>query len=200
MVYHLKVLLPSSALFVLQQHCQRRAISLYGDSSRWYRLPLCHLLAHHHDSTGDNVQLTSFTDYGLRALSYLATLPAGKMTSINEVSVVFCISRHHMVKIINQLSHQGYVDTVRGRKGGIRLAKPAQDIVIGQVIRDLEPLQLVECNECHITPACRLKAALHNAVQAFLQELDKHTLADLIQDNHSLYKLLLGERVTLHAR
>ena len=79
------------------------------------------------------MQLTSFTDYGLRALIYMASLPAGKMTSISEVTEVYGVSRNHMVKIINQLSRAGYVAAVRGKNGGIRLGKPAQSIRVGDV-------------------------------------------------------------------
>lgn len=145
------------------------------------------------------MQLTSFTDYGLRALIFLAALPAGKMTSITEVTETYNVSRNHMVKIINQLSRAGYVDAVRGKNGGIRLGKPASEIVIGQVVRDMEPLQLVNCHSdfCHITSACRLKKALHDAVQSFLAVLDGYTLADLVEDNHPLYQLLLIERPSL---
>ncbi len=71
-----------------------------------------------------DVQLTSFTDYGLRALIYMASLPEGKMTSISEVTQVYGVSRNHMVKIINQLSRAGFVTAVRGKNGGIRLGRP----------------------------------------------------------------------------
>jgi len=143
------------------------------------------------------VQLTSFTDYGLRALIYLAALPAGQMASITEVTEAYGVSRNHMVKIINQLSRAGYVAAVRGKNGGIRLGKPAAEIVIGQVVRDMEPLQIVNCGPCLISPACRLKKALHDAVQSFLTVLDGYTLADLLEDNHPLYKLLLVEHPSL---
>ncbi|MCT4703040.1 nitric oxide-sensing transcriptional repressor NsrR [Enterobacteriaceae bacterium H20N1] len=141
------------------------------------------------------MQLTSFTDYGLRALIYMASLPEGKMTSISEVTEVYGVSRNHMVKIINQLSRAGFVTAVRGKNGGIRLGRPAQLIRVGDVVRELEPLSLVNCSSefCHITPACRLKQALAQAVQSFLAELDKHTLAELVDQNQPLYKLLLVE-------
>ncbi|HGM5492710.1 MULTISPECIES: nitric oxide-sensing transcriptional repressor NsrR [unclassified Serratia (in: enterobacteria)] len=141
------------------------------------------------------MQLTSFTDYGLRALIYMASLPADKMTSISEVTEVYGVSRNHMVKIINQLSREGFVTAVRGKNGGIRLGKPAESIRIGDVVRALEPLSLVNCSGdfCHITPACRLKQVLQQAVKNFLEELDSHTLADMVEDNPPLYKLLLVE-------
>ncbi|MFC0142466.1 nitric oxide-sensing transcriptional repressor NsrR [Erwinia mallotivora] len=148
------------------------------------------------------MQLTSFTDYGLRALIFLAALPDGKMTSITEVTAAYGMSRHHMVKIINQLSRTGYVATVRGKKGGIRLGKPASEIVIGQVVRNLEPLQLIHCHSdfCHITSACRLKKALQEAVQSFLAVLDDYTLADLVAENYPLYQLLQIEAPSIRYR
>ncbi|RLM19058.1 transcriptional repressor NsrR [Brenneria alni] len=141
------------------------------------------------------MQLTSFTDYGLRALIYMASLPGGQMTSISEVTEVYGVSRNHMVKIINQLSRAGFVMAVRGKNGGIRLGKPAELICLGDVVRELEPLSLVNCNHnfCHISSACRLKQMLHQAVQNFLYELDQYTLADLVKENPPLYKLLLVE-------
>ncbi|MGY3179140.1 Rrf2 family transcriptional regulator, nitric oxide-sensitive transcriptional repressor [Ewingella americana] len=100
-----------------------------------------------------------------------------------------------MVKIINQLSRAGLVTAVRGKNGGIKLGKPAETILIGDVVRELEPLTLVNCAQdfCHITPACRLKQVLHTAVEHFLDELNQYTLADMVKDNSSLYKLLLVE-------
>lgn len=141
------------------------------------------------------MQLTSFTDYGLRALIYMASLPEGRMTSISEVTRVYGLSRNHMVKIINQLSRAGYVDAIRGKNGGIRLGRPAGEIRIGDVVRELEPLSLVNCSSgvCHITSACRLKLALAKAVLSFLRDLDNYTLADLVEENQPLYKLLLVE-------
>lgn len=139
------------------------------------------------------MQLTSFTDYGLRALIYMATLPAGKQTNITEVTDTYGVSRNHMVKIINQLSRAGFVAATRGKNGGIRLGMAPEKIIIGDVVRKMEPLQLVNCEECAITPACRLRVALNKAVQLFLQELDNYTLADLVENNDTLYQLLLPE-------
>ncbi|QLK87908.1 nitric oxide-sensing transcriptional repressor NsrR [Arsenophonus endosymbiont of Aphis craccivora] len=139
------------------------------------------------------MQLTSFTDYGLRALIYMASLPKDKRTNITEVANVYGVSRKHMVKIINQLSRCGLVAAVRGKNGGISLGKPAEQIRIGDFVRLLEPLALVNCfsDFCHITSACRLKKILNQASELFLNELYKYTLADLIENNKLLYKLLL---------
>ncbi|AXY00104.1 MULTISPECIES: nitric oxide-sensing transcriptional repressor NsrR [Vibrio] len=138
------------------------------------------------------MQLTSFTDYALRTLIYLASLPKDELTNITEVTDLFGVSRNHMVKVINRLGQLGYVHTVRGKNGGIRLMKPAKAITIGGVVRDLEPLDLVNCSVefCHITPACRLKEKLAQAKMAFLAALDDCTIEDLITDNSDLLILL----------
>ncbi|KJF79857.1 HTH-type transcriptional repressor NsrR [Photobacterium angustum] len=138
------------------------------------------------------MQLTSFTDYGLRALIYLASLPEGELTSITKVTEIYNVSRNHMVKIINKLGQLGYIETVRGKNGGIRLGKSAESIIIGDVVRAIEPLQIVNCSLefCHITPACRLKGVLADAREAFLAELDKYTLLTLVEDNAPLLNLL----------
>ncbi|WP_318467366.1 nitric oxide-sensing transcriptional repressor NsrR [Photobacterium leiognathi] len=138
------------------------------------------------------MQLTSFTDYGLRALIYLASLPEGELASITKVTETYNVSRNHMVKIINKLGQLGYVETVRGKNGGIRLGMPASTIIVGDVVRAIEPLQIVNCSAdfCHITPTCRLKGILANAREAFLAELDSHTLLSLVEDNAPLLDLL----------
>ncbi len=125
----------------------------------------------------------------------MASLPDDQMTNISQVTDVYGVSRNHMVKIINQLSRAGLVTAVRGKNGGIKLGKPAETIRIGDVVRELEPLTLVNCagDFCHITPACRLKQILHTAVEHFLDELNQYTLADMVRDNSTLYKLLLVE-------
>lgn len=147
------------------------------------------------------MQLTSFTDYGLRALIYMASLPEGELTNISQVTEVYGVSRNHMVKIINQLSREGLVDAVRGKNGGIRLGRPAHTIRLGDVVRVMEPLSLVNCSPefCHITPACRLKLVLDKAVKSFLQELDNHTLADMIVDNSGLQTLLFSNPPSISA-
>ncbi|MDD9175744.1 HTH-type transcriptional repressor NsrR [Aliivibrio finisterrensis] len=138
------------------------------------------------------MQLTNFTDFGLRALIFLASLPEDELTSITVVTEAFGVSRNHMVKIINKLGQEGYVKTVRGKNGGICLGKPANQIIIGDVIRSIEPLQVVNCAPefCHITSACRLKGALAKAKQAFLDELDNYTIQDMLTDNSELLILL----------
>ena len=139
------------------------------------------------------MKLTTYTDFGLRTLMYLATLPEGELSSVAHVAKLYDVSRNHLVKVVNQLAREGYIKAIRGKNGGIRLGRPASEIRIGDVVRELEPLTLVNCSQsfCHITPACRLKPVLQRATEAFLAELDKCTLADLIEHNSPLYKLLL---------
>ncbi len=138
------------------------------------------------------MQLTSFTDYALRTLIYLASLPKEELTNITEVTELFGVSRNHMVKVINRLGQLGYIQTVRGKNGGIRLMKPACEISVGGVVRDLEPLELVNCSTdfCHITAACRLRDKLAKAKSAFLAELDSCTIDELLRDNAELLILL----------
>lgn len=138
------------------------------------------------------MQLTSFTDYGLRSLFFLAALPSGELSSIRIVSERFNVPKNHLIKVINKLSQLGYIKAIRGKNGGICLGKAAKDIIIGEVIRDLEPLVLIDCSEksCHITSACRLKKALVIAKEAFLSELDKYTVADMLESNDELIMLL----------
>ncbi len=97
-----------------------------------------------------------------------------------------------MVKVVNRLGQLGYLHTVRGKNGGVRLSKPAEKISVGEIVRALEPLDLVNCSVefCHITPACRLKNKLAQAKLAFLAELDGCTIQDLLADNSELLILL----------
>ncbi len=140
------------------------------------------------------MQLTSFSDFAFRALIYLGTLPEGELTSISKVTELYGVSRNHMVKVINKLGHAGFVTTVRGKNGGIRLARAPETIRLGEVVRALEPLQLVDCRSplCTILPACRLKPVLQEAAEAFLTTLDRYTLADMLSDNAALAQMFQG--------
>ena len=100
-----------------------------------------------------------------------------------------------MMKIVRKLAQLELIETIRGKHGGIRLRKPASEINIGDVIRAVEPMQLLDCSEqaCKITKACRLKGVMANAKKAFLAVLDEYSLEDLVQDNDELKKILLKE-------
>lgn len=129
------------------------------------------------------MRLTSFTDYGLRALMRLAGEPERSFTT-DEIAHEFRISRHHLIKIVAVLAEAGIVATQRGAGGGFRLSRVATKISIGEIVRVLEAEQaLVECfrsdgGECVLTPGCRLKRKFAAARDAFLHELDRSTLAE----------------------
>lgn len=134
------------------------------------------------------MQLSSFTDYGLRILLYLANLSDDKVTSVRTISNFYKLSHNHLIKVAHRLVKLGYVESVQGKYGGLRLNKKPNAIYIGSVVRDLEPLQLLNCSEefCNITSYCRLKRKLIEAKQAFLECLDEITLEDLIVGNTDL--------------
>ena len=130
------------------------------------------------------MQLTNFSDYALRMLMYAAT-QGDRLITIEETAEVYGISRTHLMKVANQLTRAGYLKAVRGRSGGLALAKDAKKIRLGDVLRATEPdFALVECftadNRCLITPRCRLCGVLNDALLAFTRTLDRCTLADVI--------------------
>lgn len=141
------------------------------------------------------MRLTVYTDYALRVLMYAALHP-DRLSTIGEISSVYGISRNHLMKVVYELGVAGYIETVRGQQGGIRLARPAQDIGLGDVVRRTEKGALiVPCfdattNYCAISPACKLKRALQLASNAFFGVLDGFTLADLTQNREILSELL----------
>ena len=130
------------------------------------------------------MRLTHFSDYALRVLMY-AAMRGENLITIEETAGLYGISRAHLMKVANQLTRAGYLKAIRGRSGGLALAKRPDSICLGDVLRATEPdFALVECftadNRCLITPRCRLRGALHEALAAFVGTLDGYTLADLI--------------------
>ncbi len=115
-----------------------------------------------------------------------------ELVRIDEVATSFQLSRNHLSKIVHNLGTKGYLRTVRGRNGGFQLARDAEDIAVGQVVRDFEPhFSLVECfdsstSQCRIQPSCVLAGELNAALSAFLDRLDAVTLRDLIQPRWKL--------------
>jgi Rrf2 family nitric oxide-sensitive transcriptional repressor len=140
------------------------------------------------------MRLTVYTDFSLRVLMYVALHPERRPT-IAEIASRYGISKNHVMKVVHQLGVAGYIETVRGRDGGMRLARPAADIVLGEVVRRTEPdLALAPCLDpvnaaCVITPACKLRRALHQARSAFLAVLDDYSLADLVDNRDALRDL-----------
>lgn len=140
------------------------------------------------------MRLTSFTDYTLRVLMYLALEP-DRLATIQEVAQAYGISENHLMKVVHHLARSGTVESVRGKGGGIRLALPASKIRIGQVVRDAEgDSPIVECfsdsDRCRITPECKLTGVLARAFRALYESLDRYTLADLVEKRQPLIRLL----------
>jgi len=141
------------------------------------------------------MRLTVYSDYTLRVLMYLG-LKGGQRATIKEISDCYGISRNHLMKIVQDLSREGIVATARGKSGGLALARPAEEIRIGAVVRMTEPdFRLVECfgagpPACRLHGSCLLTTALDEALAAFLEVLDGYTLADLIKPRRTLAQLL----------
>lgn len=141
------------------------------------------------------MRLTVYTDYALRMLMYLALKDDG-LSTIEEIAQSYEISKNHLMKVAHQLGVAGYIETVRGRRGGLRLAKPAKAIGLGQVVRHTEPdMAIVMCfepikAECAILPYCVLRKALERARNAFVETLDEYTLSDLVKPRAPLQAML----------
>ena len=141
------------------------------------------------------VQLTSYTDYAFRTLIALACVAPEKLTA-GEISESYGISLNHLLKVVQKLAELGYVETTRGKSGGVRLLAEPSKLSLGAVVRGMEPeLGLVAClrsgeQACVIAPACRLKAILSTATEQFLAALDEHTLADLASSKPRMARLL----------
>jgi Rrf2 family nitric oxide-sensitive transcriptional repressor len=141
------------------------------------------------------LRLTVYTDYALRLLMYLALKDDG-LATISEVAEAYDISKTHLMKVTHQLGVAGYVETVRGRRGGMRLASSVEDIGLGEVVRHTEPdMALVPCFKpvdapCVIWRSCVLRSALEKARVAFIEVLDGYTLRDLVRPRAPLQTLL----------
>lgn len=141
------------------------------------------------------MRLTTFTDYSMRVLIYMGLYP-DEWTTVSELAERYDISRNHLTKVIHNLGQLGYIETLRGKGGGIRMLARPEEINLGALVRETEKnSSLVECftadsSKCRIMPACRLTGILAEAQEAFYQVLDKYTVADLIKNPGSLKKLL----------
>ncbi len=143
--------------------------------------------------------LTQQTDYALRVLAYAAANSEG-LVNIATIAEVYGISRSHLMKVATALVKGGFLDSVRGKGGGLRLSRSEEEIVIGDVVRHMEPMKLVECmgadNRCLLTSCCLLSSILNEAGQAFLAHLDKFTLSDLI--NQPTLDMLYTPKISLY--
>lgn len=146
------------------------------------------------------MRLTVYTDYSLRVLVYLGVRGEDHLATIQEIADAYQISKNHLMKVTYDLGKYGYIETIRGRGGGIRLAMQPEDIVIGAVVRKTEEdFHIVECfnpenNLCKISAECRLKNALYEALQAYLKVLDSYTLADVLVSKQTLFELFGFEK------
>jgi Rrf2 family nitric oxide-sensitive transcriptional repressor len=142
------------------------------------------------------MRLTVFSDYTLRVLMYLA-LDRTRLATIPEIAAAYGISENHLMKVVHQLARAGIVESVRGKGGGVRLARPPEDIRLGAIVRGSEgDAPIVECLSgdplaCRITSSCRLKGILVNAFDALYDSLDEYTLADLVKRPRELTHALV---------
>ncbi|MGF9979268.1 RrF2 family transcriptional regulator [Viridibacillus arvi] len=146
------------------------------------------------------MRLTLYTDYSLRVLLYLGARNIEDLSTIKEISDAYGISKNHLMKVTHELGKLGYIETVRGRGGGIRLALKPKDIGIGKLVRQTEEdFYLVDCFNpesvgCIISPVCSLKGALNKALHAYIAVLDKYTLADFLHSKDELAALLFPDK------
>ena len=140
------------------------------------------------------MHLTLWTDYALRTLIYVGA-KGEQLSTIAEIAESFDISKSHLMKVVNKLGQQGYIDTVRGKGGGVRLRRPPAEIRVGTVVRETEEdLAVMGClaasGFCRIEGCCVLRRALRQATVAFLSTLDGYTLADLLAPGAVLVRSL----------
>lgn len=142
------------------------------------------------------MHLTRYTDYSLRVLMYVAVKPEDELSQIKEISDAYDISKNHLMKVVYKLGKLGYIETVRGRSGGLRMLKKPEELNIGVLVRQTEEnFHMVECfnkdhDTCPLTGACGLQHVLGEALQAYMAVLDKYTLADFTKNKNQLASLL----------
>lgn len=145
------------------------------------------------------MKLTTFTDYSLRVLIYLAVQP-GQRATIAQIAAAFDVSDNHLVKVVHFLGKHGWLHNVRGKGGGMELVRLPQDIVVGRVVRETEGSgPLAECftehgGDCAIAPQCRLRDVLEEAAAAFYRVLDGYSLADLVANRPQLARILFHDQ------
>lgn len=139
------------------------------------------------------MRFTRYTDYAVRVLIYLASRPDA-LCSIPEIAKAYGISQNHLMKVVHDLGRAGYITSVRGRFGGIRLARAPEQINVGAVVRQTEEgFELVDCGSCIIAPACGFTGVLNEALRAFMAVLDRYTLADLVSQKADIARLFFPE-------
>lgn len=138
------------------------------------------------------MRLTQFTDFALRTLMYLG-LNGNRLSSIHEIAQTYGVSENHLTKVVHQLGQKGFIDTIRGRGGGVRLARPPAEIVVGDVVRHTEEdMALIACGCCRLTGDCGCQRVIEEAMEAFLRVLDRYTLDDVISMDGQAMRRRLG--------
>lgn len=136
------------------------------------------------------MRLTRYTDYALRVLLHLAVNP-GRPVSISAIAGAYGISQNHLVKVVHDMVKSGLLESTRGRSGGVALAKPPEQIRLGQVVVDCEPdMELVDCADCAISNVCGLPLPLREATRAFVDALNHYTVADMVKSSPGLEQML----------
>ena len=139
------------------------------------------------------MQLTHHTDFSLRVLIFLSLQDKNSLSTINDIAEHFNILKNNLTKVVHHLALQGYVTTVRGKNGGIRLARPAEQMKLGEIVQAMEAnTEVINCQKpaCPLNNHCELKGILNKAQAAFFLTLDKYTLADIVQQPNNIIKLL----------
>ncbi|MCI4666453.1 MAG: Rrf2 family transcriptional regulator [Neomegalonema sp.] len=143
------------------------------------------------------MRVTAYSDYALRVLTY-AGLAGDQSVRIKDIAERYQISQSHLTKVVWRLAQHGFLETTRGRSGGLRLARAPEDINLGDVLRKIEERRsLVECfgaeGACVITPACAARRMFREAMEAFLTVFDQYTLADILARRSALAQALALE-------
>jgi Rrf2 family nitric oxide-sensitive transcriptional repressor len=139
---------------------------------------------------GTSMRLTRYTDYAIRVLIFLGARE-GEISSIRTIATTFSISQNHLMKVVQDLAAAGFIDSVRGRNGGIRLSRQAADINLGALLRHTENLtDLLDCPSCLVRGGCGMPSILSEATAAFIGVFDKYTVADLVRRRDILQSLL----------
>ncbi|WP_072572876.1 Rrf2 family transcriptional regulator [Granulibacter bethesdensis] len=138
------------------------------------------------------MRFTRYTDYAIRVMLHLS-VSQDRLVSIAEIAKAYDISHNHLMKVVQDLVSVGFVSSVRGRNGGLRIGRPPEDINFGALVRHTEDgFEMVDCTGCAVRPACAAPPVLAEAVSAFLAVLDRYTIADLIRDR-SMARMVLDE-------
>ncbi|MCY0965608.1 Rrf2 family transcriptional regulator [Parathalassolituus penaei] len=147
------------------------------------------------------MQLTRFTDYGLRILVYVSAMPTGEKVSLAHLSERLNMNHNHVNKVSQRLASLGWINSTRGKSGGICLADSARTLALGTIVENLEPQLLpIDCAgvECPLTNHCRLQGILSEAASAFMNVLMNYRLDDLTEHDLAFIRMLADEVETTH--